>query len=262
MPRPYRKKSKIGIYHIVVTGIGGVDIFINDDDKTEYLKILDYKSTHMNFFIYAYCFMPNHVHILTNESSFNISSIMKCINTAYTYYYNARYKRVGSLFHDRFRSEPINDEDTLAAVISFIHTNPISDSFVREIDKYPWSSLKSYLEWDDGYETIIDIKNLFKLFPNVAANCKFSPSNHHMCNQTFIEYYNSFSNKAIPSEGDAEVHIREFLYHNGIKLEEIMTNKELRNKLIHQLKKESSLSVRAIAKLLNINRGVVQRVKH
>ena len=53
--------------------------------------------------------MGNHVHLLIKEGSEAIGDTMKRIASSYVYYYNHKYDRVGHLFQERFKSQPVND---------------------------------------------------------------------------------------------------------------------------------------------------------
>jgi len=64
----------------------------------------------------------------------------------YVYYYNWKYKRSGHLFQDRFKSEPIDDDSYLLAVLRYIHNNPVEAGVSKWADKYQWSSYNEYLK--------------------------------------------------------------------------------------------------------------------
>lgn len=59
--------------------------------------------------------------------------------TAYTMYFNKKYKRVGTLFQGVFRASRISNEPYLIHISRYIHLNP------RRYKKYYYSSLKYYL---------------------------------------------------------------------------------------------------------------------
>jgi REP element-mobilizing transposase RayT len=62
MPRTARKKSKTGIYHIVLRGVNRQTIFEDNEDAEKFLQTLkDYKDK-SGYKIYAYCLMGNHIH--------------------------------------------------------------------------------------------------------------------------------------------------------------------------------------------------------
>lgn len=278
MARPLRETSRIRTYHIVVTGSNGNNIFNDAADRLAYIDILKCKSLNKKFHIYAYCLMPNHTHMLIKEGlSINISQIMKIINTAYTYYFNLKYKRKGSLFHDRFRSQPINNINQLAAAIHFIHENPVIES-AEELSTCEWSSYKAYHEFvaikkvelkeKDHIcsSTEYDFINLEEICRELLVdklNIEAIVSNsENYSKDSFIEGYSNMRKHIdFLDYEEAQAYVENFLGYNHISLQDLKANKDLRNELIQKLKAASNLSIRKIAELLNINRGVVQRTK-
>ena len=91
MPRIARNQYNGKIFHITVKGINSEYIFDNNEDKTEYLKLLHEKKININIKILAYCIMNNHAHILLKcEEISEISEFMKKVNTAYAIFYNKK----------------------------------------------------------------------------------------------------------------------------------------------------------------------------
>ena len=86
MPRKAREVSATGIYHVMIRGINRQDIFEEPEDFWKFIEILgslsevlaeDMKSKICTCHIYAYCIMPNHVHILIQERDWTISQCVK-----------------------------------------------------------------------------------------------------------------------------------------------------------------------------------------
>ena len=71
MPRQMRKRSRTGIYHVMVRGNSGQSLFEYDEDNQRFLEILAETKEKMNFEIdlFAYCLMGNHVHLLLHENN-------------------------------------------------------------------------------------------------------------------------------------------------------------------------------------------------
>ena len=92
MPRQARKTSGTGIYHVMLRGINRQDIFEDDDDYMKFLQSLHqlvecydergYRVPSLCHF-YAYCLMPNHVHLLIQEKTVAIGEIVKRITISY-----------------------------------------------------------------------------------------------------------------------------------------------------------------------------------
>ena len=106
MPRYARKRSSTGIYHVMLKGIDGRDIFLDDEDKEKFIENMLKARDKGNFELYAYCLMDNHLHILIKESE-GIGTSIKRIAVGYVQWHNNKYGRIGHLFQNRYLSEPV-----------------------------------------------------------------------------------------------------------------------------------------------------------
>lgn len=145
MPRTSRKKSKAGIYHIILRGMNRQAIFEDDEDYIKFIQTLKDCKQKSEFSVYAYCLMSNHVHLLIKEGKEELGLIMRRIGAMYVYWYNFKYGRCGHLFQDRYKSEAVEDDKYLLTVISYIHNNPIKAGLVSDIGTYKWSSFSGYI---------------------------------------------------------------------------------------------------------------------
>jgi len=74
----------------------------------------------------AFCLMPNHFHILIQETvEGGISKFMQKVGTAYLMYFNIKYERIGSLFVKPFRSKHITDDYYFKYIVQYIHLNAV-----------------------------------------------------------------------------------------------------------------------------------------
>ena len=123
MPRTARKIGNSGFYHIVARGIGKQIIFEEENDYLLFLGLLKKYLKEEDAVLHAYCLMDNHFHLLLKIDS-GMDRLMKKISTAYVFYFNNKYERVGHLFQDRYRSIPVEDDSSLLSVVRYIHNNP------------------------------------------------------------------------------------------------------------------------------------------
>lgn len=144
MPRTARLKSESGIYHIILRGINRQSIFEDDEDKEKFIQVMGQYKKKCGYEIYAYCLMGNHVHILLKEKQEALSQIMKRISSSYVYWYNWKYERCGHLFQERFKSEPVEDDNYFLTVLRYIHQNPLKAGLVKSLEEYKWSSYHEY----------------------------------------------------------------------------------------------------------------------
>ena len=94
----------------------------------------------------AFALMPNHIHLLVKETKENsLARYMHRINTAYTKYFNTKYRRSGHLFQSRYKSVLVDDNDQLLYLSAYIHKNPKTlKDWRTKFHNYPWSSHHDY----------------------------------------------------------------------------------------------------------------------
>ena len=133
-------------YHIYCRGVEKRNIFLNNKDRERFQALL-FLCNGTKPVIYrlvqgstlyqadigkkivavgAYELMPNHIHLLIKEISQNgITQFMRKVNTAYSMYFNKKYKRVGPLFQGTFGAEHIVRDEHLKYLFAYIHLNPV-----------------------------------------------------------------------------------------------------------------------------------------
>ncbi|HHV15685.1 MAG TPA: transposase [Gelria sp.] len=258
MGRVRRRYSASGCYHIMLRGNEQKKIFLDDGDHQRFLDILLKKKTETQLLIYAYCLMDNHIHLVVRDDQNEISTIMKGIATSYAMFFNVKYNRVGHVFQGRFKSEPIEDERYLMSVIRYIHNNPVKAKIVEKPNQYEWSSYRSYVNPEET--TIAEVRYIlgiigrnlneaiqeFKRFSNELDEAKYMDEDDEM----------------IKTLEDGRIYLEEYLAKKwpGTAREAIHEDRVMRNEVIQELRTNTDLSIRKIAELLGVNRGVVERL--
>ncbi len=144
-----------GFYHVYNRGHNKQAIFYDAKDYQRYLKRLSEYIIKHEVTLLAYCLMPNHVHLLLRQDGDEpIDRFIHRLHTAYTMYFNIKYKRVGAVFQGRFKAKSVDTDEYLLHVSRYIHINPIE--LVQEyaqgpalsvgLTSYPWSSYGEYVE--------------------------------------------------------------------------------------------------------------------
>lgn len=119
--------------------------------KDERARILEKLAQGKNFLveIIAYCFMPNHLHLLLKQVVENgISKFMSNFTNSYTRYFNTKNKRNGPIFQGKFKAIRIETDEQLLHLSRYIHLNPYSSFLIKNLNdltNYPFSSLSEFL---------------------------------------------------------------------------------------------------------------------
>jgi hypothetical protein len=121
--------------------------------------------------IYAYCLIPNHVHLLVETASTPLAKFMQGLQQSYTQYFNHRYRKVGHLFQGRYKAIICHRDKYLLALIRYIHLNPVRAKLVTRPERYRYSGHNSYLT--DGTAKIVDAAPILKLMGGKKAYERF-----------------------------------------------------------------------------------------
>ena len=262
MARKIREKSGTGIYHVMLRGINRQDIFNDEEDYRRFLTVLSHmvcpsdettgKPLPPRCLFYAYCLMPNHVHLLIRENTDCLSEAVKRIAVAYAQYYNKKYERFGHLFQDRFRSEPVNDGSYFFTLMQYIHQNPVAAGLSADVDSYPRNSWGEYVRHATGIQTICCTQHVLARMP--------------------LEELHDFVNTLLPAtdsmldfdsgvEKNSDEEVRRFLKDTcGLRTpQDIQLYPRERQLDIVRLVRDYGASLRQISRLTGLSYGIVRR---
>jgi REP element-mobilizing transposase RayT len=109
--RKFRVEVEGGLYHLIARGNDRQDIFHSPEDHLKFVALLIKEKARSPYFLYAYCLMTNHLHLLLERQQGTIGGIMKRVLGGYSRYYNRRYKHVGHVFQGRHKAATFFNED-------------------------------------------------------------------------------------------------------------------------------------------------------
>jgi hypothetical protein len=168
---------------------------------------------------------------------------------------------VGHLFQDRFKSEPIEDERYLLAVIRYIHNNPVKAGIAKKAEQYKWSSYSSYLYPHKPEGKVVDTEFILSIMANdqKTAIQEFQKFSMEQDESEFLDVEEG----SVWTVKEGKSYLEEYLTKrwSGKSIQDLMNSKDNRTEIIVNLKTNTQLSVREIAGLLGINRGTVQKAK-
>ena len=264
MARKARIYCESGVYHVMLRGINRQDIFESEKD---YIKFL-YEIRRVAFpvdetgrpmkpglVVYAYCLMPNHVHLLVKELDVKISDAIKCISGSYAGYFNLKYEHVGHLFQDRFRSEIVNDMEYFVTLLRYIHQNPIAGGLVDNVKDYRWSSWR---EFDPDLKSYVPVCCTGAVFQKISFDALKELVDEPLPKTQRILDFDSGTGRRLSDD-----RVREYIRLDlGIsEMSEIQhLEKSERNEVLKQLLMfcENALQ---ISRVTGISRGITDRIR-
>jgi REP element-mobilizing transposase RayT len=154
MSRLARVEYEGAIYHVTVRGNNRRELFRDDRDRVRFLRRLKEGAEECGIRVYAFCLMPNHVHLVVETPQANLGVFMHKVVTAYTVYYNRRHRQSGHVTQGRYGAKAVEGDAYLLALARYVHVNPVYvgdwprqpfGERVRALRAYGWSSYGSYL---------------------------------------------------------------------------------------------------------------------
>ena len=150
MARKPRLHENGGVYHVMLRGNGGQDIFFDDDDRYRFYLLLQQGIAHYGHRIHGFCLMGNHAHLAIQVAEEPLAKIMQNLSFRYTRWVNQKQKRIGHLFQGRYKAIMVDRKAYLLELVRYIHLNPVRAKLVRQPQAYAWSGHRAYL----GQETL------------------------------------------------------------------------------------------------------------
>lgn len=132
-------------HHVTQRGNRRQRTFFHDADYGLYFELIAEACRSHDVVCWAYCFMPNHVHlVLVPQTETGLAGALKQAHQGYASIINRRQNWSGSLWQGRFHSCAM-DEAHLRQAIRYVERNPVRAGLVREPRDWRWSSARAHL---------------------------------------------------------------------------------------------------------------------
>lgn len=154
-------------HHVTARGNRREAIFFEDGDQEIYLDILAEQARKAAVEVWAYCLMPNHVHlILTPADDAGLGAALGAAHRRWANFVNARGRWRGHLFDGRFASVAM-DETHLLAAVRYVTLNPVRAGLCSRAEDWAWSSARAHLAGkDDG---VVAVRPVLERVDDFAA---------------------------------------------------------------------------------------------
>ena len=154
-------------HHVTQRGNRREAIFFEAGDQEVYRDLLAEHCAKSSVEVWAYCLMPNHVHlILTPSDTEGLARALGDTHRRYTTFVNARARWSGHLFQSRYGSVAM-DEAHLIAAVRYVSLNPVRARLVAQASDWPWSSVRAHLARAD--DELVSVTPILSRVPDFAA---------------------------------------------------------------------------------------------
>jgi putative transposase len=140
MPRKPREEFPGAVHHVFARGNRKQRIFVCDEDRVLYLRLLGEVVVRQRWCCLAYCLMKNHVHLLVETPEPNLGVGMQRLHGLHAQRFNKRHKHSGHLFQGRYGAVRMKTDEQLLTVARYIALNPVEAGLCRDAADWPWGS--------------------------------------------------------------------------------------------------------------------------
>ncbi|HUT91489.1 MAG TPA: transposase [Thermoguttaceae bacterium] len=151
-------------HHVTQRGNRRQQTFFCDDDYQAYLDLMAQWCGEHKVQVWAYCLMPNHVHlIVVPKSEDGLRQAIGEAHRRYTRRVNFREQWRGHLWQGRFASFVL-DEPHLLACARYVELNPVRARLTTAPSEYRWSSARAHIKRKD--DCLVKVGPLLALAKN------------------------------------------------------------------------------------------------
>jgi putative transposase len=103
MARKLRVQYPGAIYHAMNRGDRREPIFLDDNDRHQFLRTLGEACEKTDWQVHAWCLMNNHFHLVVETPRANLVEGMRWFLAVYTNRFNHRHREFGHVFSGRYK---------------------------------------------------------------------------------------------------------------------------------------------------------------
>ncbi len=165
MPRHARIDIPGLLQHVIVRGIERSNIFLDDDDREDFVARMGRLLDETRTVCYAWALLDNHFHLLLMPTEQSLARFMRRLLTGYAVYFNRRHLRSGHLFQNRYKSIVCDRDAYLLELIRYIHLNPLRANVVSSLNllaDFRWSGHRQLL--GRGTDQLIVADDVWSMF--------------------------------------------------------------------------------------------------
>ena len=142
-------------HHVTQRGVRRMKTFFDDEDYETYITLMSEWCKLSGIEIWAYCLMPNHIHLIAvPECEECLSQGIGEAHRRYTRHINFKKGWKGYLWQGRFSSFPM-DEDYLLAAVRYVELNPVRAKIALKPQAYRWSSTQAHIAGVDDELVVV-----------------------------------------------------------------------------------------------------------
>ncbi len=148
MPRVARFVADGVPHHVTQRGNARQQVFRRPEDYALYEDLLQRYAQRSGLALWAYCLMPNHIHLVcVPEHQRSLATALGRTHADFAKHFNIVGRSCGHVWQARFFSCPLDGPHTWQAM-AYVERNPVRAGLVADAADYRWSSASQHCRPD------------------------------------------------------------------------------------------------------------------
>ena len=165
-------------HHVTQRGARRMKTFFEQSDYLTYLDLLVEFKALAGVDIWAYCLMPNHVHlVVVPQEKDSLATLFHHVHRRYTRGINVREGCTGHLWQERFHSF-VMDENHLLATVRYVELNPVRARLCGRAEDWLWSSVHAHLAEED--DAVVSVAPMLQRISDWTGYLSQSQNNNEL----------------------------------------------------------------------------------
>ena len=164
-------------HHVTQRGNRRQKTFFCEEDYRYYIELLSEYAKISRTAIWAYCLMPNHVHlVMVPAEEDGLQATLGEAHRRYTRFINFRERWRGHLWQERFHSF-LMDEHYLLSTVRYVERNPVVARLCDNPEDWQWSSARAHLTGHD--DKLVQVQPMLDRIDNWRIYLSDAGKQHH-----------------------------------------------------------------------------------
>ena len=135
-------------FSVILATAERAQVFTKPNAVQTCLSAMEHAATRYEAKVFAYCFMPDHLHLLAaTPSDVNFVGFIQYFNQLSAYRLSHPSRTARRLWQARFYDHALRLDDDIVTVARYIFDNPVRAGMVADATDYPYSGS---LAWKDA----------------------------------------------------------------------------------------------------------------
>lgn len=133
------------VYYVVLRGAGRQSIFIDEEDRRHFTRVVAEAAPACGISVHAYCWLQSEARLAAQIGDVSIGQFAEYIADKHAKRLKRRISLSGSEFEQKYRGVRVDGLKELPELVRHIHLAPLKAGLTDDLNEYPWSSHLVYV---------------------------------------------------------------------------------------------------------------------